>query len=338
MESHLSLVALAMGDGEGQPRTPPKELRIFPMGMIDTAKGPFIFDAEAAMCVMAAYQDQGNELFFDYDHRSLSDDGPPDSGKAAGWFALELRGDGLYAVNIRWTPAASAGLSAGEWRYFSPAFLVDDNRRICALINIALTNNPATKNMTPLVAASARRAAEARKDTMSKPLLVALGLAETATDADAIAAIATLGAPARDLLALTGKGSAAEALATVRAWQDSHDKLAGVQTELSALRADNDRRQVDDLIKAGKAAGKITAANEEKVRALGSPAAIGAFLDTALPVLPANAPPAPPPAPGPAVGKQWEQLTTAEKHRLFNDDRATYEALKNDYERRSNAR
>jgi phage I-like protein len=344
MESHLTIVALAMGDG--QERTPPKEMRIFPMGMIDTAKGPFIFDEEAAKMCMAAYSDQGNELFFDYDHRSLSEMGPPDSGKAAGWFLLELRADGLWAVNIRWTPAAAAGLSAGEWRYFSPAFLVDDNRRICALINVALTNNPATKNMTPLVAASARRASEkARKDTMNAPLLVALGLAETASDADAIAAAQslnanaqTLSATVRDLLALTAKPNAAEALATVKAWQDSHDKLAAAQTELSSLRADNDRRQMDDLIKAGKAAGKITAANEEKVRALGSPAAVGAFLDTALPVLPANAPPAPPPAPGPATGKQWEQLTTAEKHRLFNDDRAAYDALKNDYERRANAR
>lgn len=337
MQTHLTLIALAMGDGEA--RTPPKELRIFPMGMIDTSKGPFIFDEESAQMVMAAYRDQGNELFFDYDHRSLSDDGPADSGKAAGWFQLELRADGLWAVNVRWTPAASAGLSAGEWRYFSPAFLVDDNRRICALVNVALTNNPATKNMTPLVAASARRAAEqARKDTMSKPVLVALGLAETASDSDAIGAIQALGAPARDLLALTGKASAAEALATVKAWQDSHEKLSAVQADLTALRAENERRVIEELVTAGKAAGKVTQANEAKVRALGSSAAIGAFLDTALSVLPANAPPAPPPAPGPAAGKQWEQLTTAEKHRLFNDDRAGYEALKTDYERRNSAR
>ena len=337
MHALLTLVALAMGDGSE--RTPPAEVRIFPMGMIDTSKGPFIFDDEAAQMVLAAYRDQGNELFFDYDHRSLSDAGPPDSGKAAGWFGLELRADGLWATGIRWTPSAAAQLAAGEWRYFSPAFLVDDNRRICALINVALTNNPATKHMTPLVAASARWAREAArdKDTMNKALLVALGLAETASDADALPIAQALSTQARDLCALTGKSTHAEAIATVKAWQESHEKLSATQAELVALRAAEDARQVEEHIRLGKESGKITGANESKVRALGSPAAIAAFLDTALPVIPQNAPPAPAASPAPA-GKTWEQLTTAEKHRLFNDDRAAYTALKADFERRNPAR
>jgi len=331
----LSLIELAQGD-----RTPPSEVRIFPMGLIDTAKGPFLFDDQAAAMVMAAYRDQGNDLFFDYDHRSLSDMGPPDSGKAAGWFGLELRLDGLWAVNVRWTPVAQAQIEAGEWRYFSPAFLVDENRRIRALINVALTNNPATKNMTPLVAASAQwaRAAARDKDTMTKALLVALGLAETASDADALAFAQALSGLSRDLLALSGKPTPAEALATVKAWQDSHAKLSAVQTELAQLRAAEDKRAIEEEIRLGKETGKITGANEAKVRALGSAAAIKAFLDTALPVLPANAPPPPAGPSAGAQGKTWEQLTRAEKHRLFNDDRAAYEALKQDHERRTGGR
>ena len=34
-------------------------------------------------------------------------------------------------------------------------------------------------------------------------------------------------------------------------------------------------------------------------------------------------------------GKIWEQLTRMERHRLFNDDRPRYDALKGDFERRS---
>jgi phage I-like protein len=335
MQAILTLVALAMGDGNE--RTPPGEVRIFPMGMIETSKGPYLFDDQAAVMVMAAYQDQGNELFFDYDHRSLSDIGPPDSGKAAGWFGLEMRDDGLWAVNIRWTPSAAAQLSFGEWRYFSPAFLVDDNRRICALINVALTNNPATKHMTPLVAASTRWArAQARENpTMNKSILVALGLAETDSEADALANIQALSALQRDLCALTGKPTAPEAVAAIKAWQESHVALGATRAELATLREAEDKRQVEERIRLGKESGKITCANEAKVRALGSPAAIDAFLDTALPVIPANAPPPPPAVPSSIAGKTWEQLSTADKHRLFNDDRAAYEALKNDYERRT---
>lgn len=334
----LTLIALAMGDG-GE-RTPPAEIRLFPMGTVDTSKGPYLFDEVAAAMVMTAYKDQGNDLFFDYDHRSLSDMGPPDSGKAAGWFGLDLRPDGLWAVNVRWTPGAAAQLSAGEWRYFSPAFLVDDDRRICALINVALTNNPATKHMTPLVAASTRRAREQAQEipTMSKNILVALGLAETGSESDILTSIQALSAQSRDLCALTGKGTPAEAVATVKAWQESHEKLGAAQADLATLRAAEDQRQVEDKIRLGRESGKITGANEAKVRALGSPAAIDAFLDTALPVIPQNAPPPPAGQPSAAASKTWEQLSTAEKHRLFNDDRAAYQALKSDYERRNLAR
>jgi len=338
LQAILTLIALAGGDGG--PRVAPKELRLFPMGTIDTSKGPFTFDQQAAALVMAAYQDQGNDLFFDYDHRSLSDMGPPDSGKAAGWFGLELRPDGLWAVNVRWTPMAQAQIEAGEWRYFSPAFLVDENRRIRALLNVALTNNPATKNMTPLVAASARwgREAPSDKDTMNKTLLVALGLAETATDAEALAFAQALTGLSRDLLALSGKATPAEALATVKAWQESHAKLGEVQAQLTQLRAAEDKRAVEEEIRLGKESAKITGANEAKVRALGSAAAIKAFLETALPVLPANAPPAPTGGATTPQGKPWEQLTRAEKHRLYNDDRPAYEALKQDHERRTSGR
>ncbi|MBX3182694.1 MAG: hypothetical protein KIT72_19130 [Polyangiaceae bacterium] len=39
-------------------------------------------------------------------------------------------------------------LSEKEWRYFSPAFEVGPERRISRLINVALTNLPATYGMT----------------------------------------------------------------------------------------------------------------------------------------------------------------------------------------------
>lgn len=336
VQAHLSLVALALGDGAGGSRPPPPEFRIFPMGLVETAYGPFIFDDKSAVMVMEEYASQGNDLFVDYDHKSLEDDGPVDGGKAAGWFALEVRPDGLWAINVRWTPAASAALSAGEWRYFSPAFCCDGDRRICCLINIALTNNPATKNMTPLVAASARgaRAAARENTTMSKPILVALGLAETISEADAVGAAQALFTLARDMRALTGKATDGEALATVKAWQESHEALAAARVELSALKAKEEAASVESLIKLGREQGKITAGNELKVRALSGSAGIQAFLDTALPVLPANAASEPGEGPGP-MAKAWEQLSTGEKHRLFNDDRATYDALRKDYLRRT---
>lgn len=129
----------------------PKEFRIWAFGQLDTLKGEFTFDQEAARRVMAEYEDYGNELSFDYEHQALKQVG---QAPAAAWFNIELRNDGLWATNIRWTPKAEEYLANKEYRYFSPAFL-HEGGRITKLVNIALTNIPATKNLAPLVAASA---------------------------------------------------------------------------------------------------------------------------------------------------------------------------------------
>lgn len=135
---------------------PPAEFRVFTAGKVDTSKGEFLFDEVAAASVMADYAKQGNELMVDYDHASLAglSIDPAQAGKSAGWFNLEVRNGELWAVNVRWTPPAHAALSAKEWRYMSPAFQADESGRITALINVALTNLPATRKLEPLMAAS----------------------------------------------------------------------------------------------------------------------------------------------------------------------------------------
>ncbi|HWL89377.1 MAG TPA: phage protease [Polyangiaceae bacterium] len=135
----------------------PKAFRIFAAGWNHTSKGKFLFDDQAAESVLKDYQAQNNDLCIDYDHKALDPEARAGDGKAAGWFQLELgEQGGLWAVNVRWTPPAAEALANREWRYFSPAFTADPkSKRILQLVNIALTNIPATRNMKPLVAASA---------------------------------------------------------------------------------------------------------------------------------------------------------------------------------------
>ncbi len=182
---------------------PPAEFRIFTSGAVDTVKGTFLFDDASAVSVMAEYREHGADLMIDYDHASLSSDRAPDpaqAGKAAGWFDLEVRGGELWAVNVRWTLPATAALTRKEWRYMSPAFQTDDEGRIMALINVALTNLPATRRLQPLVAASIH-GGSMDPELVSKALdaLVA-GDAEQAMSIlkDMIAAAAGAPAPAAD--------------------------------------------------------------------------------------------------------------------------------------------
>ncbi len=136
---------------------PPTEFKVFTADTVETSKGDFIFDDDAAKSVMASYEKHGIDLMIDYDHASLAWTSldPAQSGKAAGWFNLQMRGGELWAVNVRWTPSAATALRAKEWRFMSPAFETKDDR-IVGLLNVAITNIPATHRLDPLMAASVR--------------------------------------------------------------------------------------------------------------------------------------------------------------------------------------
>ena len=167
---------------------PPNEFRVFTAGKVETSKGTFLFDDVAAKAVMADYAAQGNELMVDYDHASLAGIAldPAQAGKAAGWFHLEVRNGELWATNVRWTEPAANQLRAKEWRYMSPAFSTDEEMRVTGLVNVALTNIPATRRLDPLMAASARELL-----TMLSPESVKKAL-EAIKNGDAEAAMALL--------------------------------------------------------------------------------------------------------------------------------------------------
>lgn len=134
-------------------RTPPTEFRIWAYGQVRTSKGDALLTRAAARKILADRAQQDADVMIDWEHEAL-DEGITGPRVAAGWCNLEARADGLWAVNVRWTPKAAEVLSTAEYRYFSPAYFVDKRtREITALINIALTNIPATKNIRPLVAA-----------------------------------------------------------------------------------------------------------------------------------------------------------------------------------------
>jgi len=143
----------ALGEGEGDV---PKEFRLFRAGVNETTKGEFLFDEESCRSVGVAIVDWGNDFPVDYGH-AMVDPTPVDpaqAGIAAGWFTPRLRDGELWATEVRWTKRAAAYIAAKEYRYISPFFEVDEDRRILRFINVALTNIPATYNLTPLVPAS----------------------------------------------------------------------------------------------------------------------------------------------------------------------------------------
>lgn len=267
LDACLSVEMVPAGDG---PAVPPVEFPIFAAGEIDTTKGKFLFDAEAAASVMADLADYGNELPIDYNH-GMAEEKPVDpalSGRAAGWFTPKLRNGALYATRIRWTPAAAAAIAAREWRYQSPWFLYDkETRRIGGLLNTALTNTPATKNLTPLVAS--RLSARPRKEqsTMSTKVALALGLAETAEESAVLSVVASNSKTASALLSVTGKATAAEALGVVEGWKASAALVPGLQSEVANLRTKANAADVEKVLT--KHTKKVSPAMRESWAKLG---------------------------------------------------------------------
>lgn len=182
---HVTLAAIPLA---GASTEPPTAFLIWKFGKVETSKGTFLFDEKAATAVMADYRLHGNRLTFDYEHKATDPASRAGDGKAAGSFLLELRPDGLYAADCRWTPAAQRGLRDREWLYHSPTFEVEEKtNRILNVINVALTNVPATRNLRPLVAASHHPSRTSPMATTAKKTVSTDTQAPPGEDDDALA-------------------------------------------------------------------------------------------------------------------------------------------------------
>jgi phage I-like protein len=164
----------------------------------------------------------------------------------------------LWTEGLRWTKAAQQGLASGEWRYFSPAVKVDSKtNRVVEYINTALVNRPATYAMKPLVMSQDDGDEETPQETPKmKLVLSALGLGEAATEAEALDAVTKVRASQKQLVALTGKSDADEALGVVAAWKAKAEEAVTLSAKLEKLETERKETEllslVDDAVKAGK--------------------------------------------------------------------------------------
>ncbi len=135
---------------------PPTEFRLLKMGLNETTKGVINLTPAALEAVLAKVKADGRDkdrLSFDFNHSMVRSDVSPQDQISAGSFSVEGRKDGLWILNAKWTEDAFAAIAARKWRFFSPVLMLNTKtREPTQLVNVALTNLPATKDQTPLVA------------------------------------------------------------------------------------------------------------------------------------------------------------------------------------------
>lgn len=158
-------------------RTPVTEFLLIPFGEVSVerpvAGGDFVFTRRHADSAVRWFERIGRTLAIDYEHQSFDRLNARGDGlnPAAGWIGgLEVRPDGLWAVNVSWTDRARELLASGEYRYFSPViYWTDaDQTDVAALGPVALTNDPAMHGVQAL-AAKCALGAEPESDTGGAP-------------------------------------------------------------------------------------------------------------------------------------------------------------------------
>ena len=256
------LIALSVAVGS----EPPSEFVIFDPGTLKTSKGEFLFDELAGLSVLNHFAEHGaDRLPIDFDHGMLAVIKTPDTAAAAGWFTPELRGGALVAANVEWTPRAAEMLRNREFRFLSPAFNYDrETGQITELLNVALTNLPATKNADPLVASESDNPQTTldpvlpderptkRKD-MQK-LFAALGATD---EAEAVTIAKEFNSWSREVLAATGAASLDAALEVVKASAELPGKVAELSAEIKIMTEHKEAAEKSDLIAKLSEAGKL---------------------------------------------------------------------------------
>jgi phage I-like protein len=142
---------------------------------------------------------RGTDLDIDYDHKMHT-------GEAAGWVReAEYRpGQGLH-IKVDWTPKAREAIKNGEYRYFSPEFMDEwthpktGKTHKDVLNGGALTNRPFLKDILPVNLSELMHDDQLNNPPSNegnlmdpKELRKALGLAESATDAEVTAKLTEL--------------------------------------------------------------------------------------------------------------------------------------------------
>jgi len=245
---------------------------------------------------MLAFQEHGaDRLPIDFDHGMLAAVKTPETSVAAGWFTPAIVDNKLMALNVEWTERAAAMLRGREFRFLSPAFNYDRKTgQITQLLNVALTNLPATRDAEPLVAnqlenvpsTQSRAAAttnEVRK--VSEKILAVLG---AATENEAVNIAKEFNSWSREVLAVTGTETLDAAAAAIKLNAELPAKVAELSQQIKSLTDEKQAQDRDQLIGKLSEAGKLPPSLHDWARGQ-SMESLSTFGDAAPTVAPVSA-------------------------------------------------
>jgi len=173
----------------------PEWVELIPSGPKVTGRDgrEWLFDEQAGILVQSSFASRSIDLPIDWEHATQHRATKGEDAPAAGWIKkLEIRDGALWGF-VDWTPRGSVQVANREYRFLSPVFDYDpDTTRIARLVSAGLTNKP-----NFLLTALNQETPENTPVKFSPALLALLGLPDTATEEQVIAAITQLKATAQ---------------------------------------------------------------------------------------------------------------------------------------------
>lgn len=289
--------------------TAPAEIKLLPAGKFRAKDGRpqglsgWIMNDASANALLSASTDQADKYLIDYDHQTLHSKTNGQQAPAAGWFAqLAWRpNDGLYAVDVEWTAAATASIEAKEYRYISPVLRYNSSTgEVTGLLMAALVNYPALDGLTDLAAAHfdvSLQGSIMDQDELLERLRYMLNLPTLATLEEILAELDKL-----KTVISTPEGTTAGLSAFIARQAESVADLtahvpdpalfvpvtvmASLQAELAALSVIVNTDNINKLIAPALADGRLLPAQKAWAESLGKTdmSALSTYLATAQPI------------------------------------------------------
>lgn len=242
----VCLAVTALGD------EPPKRIMLFSVGGTVKTRDGRTYRIDVAK-LAARFAADGVKIPIDVNHATeiLAPQGQ--RADPVGWVTdVDVEGAALCGA-VEWADPATAVALLKSYPYVSPAFPAPKGEAEW-LKSIALVASPALGNQPALASASDL---DPQEPPTMKTVLTALGLAETATEAECLAAVTTLKAKA-DPATIVSKA----------VFDETVVKLSAATAELDAIKAATRKAKIDAVIEGALTAKKILPAQRDHYTAL----------------------------------------------------------------------
>ncbi|MGK4342578.1 phage protease [Ectopseudomonas oleovorans] len=237
----------------------PEWVEVLPPGPTVTGRDGRTWSYDPAQVLAATKaHTAGADLPFDYVHATELKAPQGEDAPASGW-AREYRINerGAIEARVEWTAKARNAIAEREYRYISPVFTYDDDGRIHRFSSFGLVNKP---NLLTK-ALNAEQPTTENIPMLAAAIRAALGLPETATEDEAVAAIKAL-KEAKETALNSEKAPSLQLYVPRGDYNALEQRALNAEQQLKQRAEDELKTAINTEIDAALKAGKITPATK----------------------------------------------------------------------------